>query len=227
MDTYIKYVRSNLPSSFLQLVARVIHPEYRKYCPAVDRCFWLLTSVAGVLIEKTDSSINQINQALIERHVYAERSQDQNIQSEADQCTFCILGWLTLLYRPKYPHREITGFSIDTQASPSFSGDSQPLSQSSRPFLEIVGVFDAIEIFSKRQIGRDEKEVLSANPSATYLQPSHLGAAILTSIGRLSICWVDSLGSHLELDITNRKLFLFRLPSFVRLQATAGSLLPA
>ena len=101
-----------------------------------------MASVTTSLNRKPDSSITQLNRALIESAVIIEECENGDEKLQAEHCIFCVLGG-----------------------------------------------------------GPD-------------------------SLGKLEICWVDSITSHLELDVARKKLFLFRHPSFVRLQATTGSLLP-
>ncbi|KAI9671545.1 MAG: hypothetical protein M1817_003597 [Caeruleum heppii] len=68
--------------------------------------------------------------------------------------------------------------------------------------------------------GRNEDE----QPNLKF-QVSCLNAATLTSIAGIQLIWVDTISAHLDFDASVPALYLFRLPSFCRLQSGDDSFL--
>lgn len=222
MIAYLQSVVSFFTTTFTESTARVLHPQYHKDYTVNNRVLVLLGATARSLLRKPDSSIDQLIEVLVQDSVLLKTPANQYPDNEARHVIFCLLGWLTLLYRPALPTKGVDGLSIDSQSFPFFAGDTQPITQCSRPFLEVVQVF--------RSLGKLLDETSSPQSehcqSSITLRPSNFDAAILTTIGELTICWTDAIGSHLEIDIINQKLFVFRIPSFLRIQAGQGAYLP-
>jgi len=60
---------------------------------------------------------------------------------------------------------------------------------------------------------------------AVSFQVSGLNADALRTVARMQFTWVDSISAHLDLNPTIPAVYLFRAPSFCKLQSTSNSLL--
>jgi hypothetical protein len=225
IDTFADYVLGELGQTTATFTS-ILSSTYKPYQPPGERILWLLTAVATPLAESANSSLDKITEVLISGTVIAEECRDGDRRVHAVRSIFWLLGWLTFFYRPNIGHG--TGLDIELQDCSCFTGQSQEIEESSRPFFEIVNVFNALGDLktsdtSSMTSSRDSRQAVRQ----AFLHPSHFNASVLTKFGNLDVVWVDSIGSHLDLDIASKKLFLFRMPSFLRTQSFAGSLLPA
>ena len=61
---------------------------------------------------------------------------------------------------------------------------------------------------------------------STVLHVASLNYAALNTIGKIHLVWVDNLTSHLEFDAANRRLSIFKFPSFCALSTLADAKIP-
>lgn len=224
VDAYLSYLDKQLTHAFETAFSPLLHGNFRNgYCFA-ERIAWALVRVASLLRLNLSSTIIDIVGELVDQDVLEPTCTSENATT-ARYFVFCMEGWLTLLYLPSPPDEsEEQLFRIDTQDSGTFRLDVQPLSQCSRPFMEVLDVFGVFSDLSKPSMD-PEKFADKAGVSRQTLLPSFLAAPLVTSIGGFDICWVDTICTHLTFDASKKKLFVFRLPSFARIQTCEGSLL--
>ncbi|CAM1505656.1 Fc.00g112930.m01.CDS01 [Cosmosporella sp. VM-42] len=221
--TYLTYLKAQITPEFTSNFSPLFIRDFRKECQSSEKVVWALVKVAALLRANLSAAIDDIVKGLIDDAVLDLTCATDNTAA-AQYMIFCIQGWLTLLYLPSPPDGpQCQHFKVNTQGSGTFRLKEQPLSQSSRPFLEVLEVFG---VFSDlvRPTSNVDGYADSPKGSTQILLPSFLNASIITTIGGLEICWVDTLSAHLTFD-SSKKLFVFRLPSFARLQAHEGSLL--
>ncbi|KAF2105613.1 hypothetical protein BDV96DRAFT_694736 [Lophiotrema nucula] len=227
IDAFARFVMEEMKQSdSISKFASVLSSKHLPYRPPGERLLWLLTAAARLLAASPSISIDEIVTALIGDEIVAEDCRSGQRKAEAVCCIFCVLGWLIFLYRPDAANSNTDHLSIQTQDCPCFNGESQSIEESSRPFFEVVKVFNALGNLKTSDDSSSQRDLqLETHPR--LLHPSLFNASILTRFGDLEIVWVDSIGSHLDLDIGAKKLYLFRFSCFLRTQSFAGSLLPS
>lgn len=218
--TYLGYIHGQLTRKHETVFSHLFHEGFRNDASFAERVLWSLAEVASLLQSNASTLINDVVRELADKSILNETCREDEAPA-ARRLVFCLLGWITLLYIPLLPSEpdESELLRIDTQGSPAFRGHEQPISQSSRPFLEVLGAFGVFPDL--------ETPPLDTRTPVDYgsqqLFPSFLSASTLITTGGLEICWVDTISSHLT--FSPPKLFLFRLPSFARLQLHKESLL--
>lgn len=218
---YLGYIHGQLTRKHETAFSHLFHADFRNDATFSERVLWTLTEVASLLQSNVSTLINDVVRELADKSILNETCRDDDAPL-AQRLVFCVLGWITLLYIPLLPSEE-PGESellkVDTQGSPAFREQEQPISQSSRPFLEVLGAFG---VFSDLETPSFDPRK-SVEHGGPQLFPGFLSASTLVAVGGLEICWVDTISSHLT--FCPPKLFLFRLPSFARLQLHKESLL--
>jgi hypothetical protein len=133
---------------------------------------------------------------------------------------FAVVGWQTMLYQAdvgSYPSGqlgivdEMNGYRGQGQIL--FQQDQSSCGRQMHQFLMGFGVL----LPSSRlhfQGSQEEERALRALKS---VEPASFNAFLLHSIGRICIKWVDSVSHHMELDQTTNTLYLYRYPSFCKL----------
>ncbi|OAG19566.1 hypothetical protein CC77DRAFT_1021657 [Alternaria alternata] len=208
------------------ILTSILSSTYKSHCLPDERILWFMTAIAGPLTESANISIDRIVTALITAKVLADDCKEGDRRLLAIRSIFCLLGCLTFLYRPE-PVDKSTALDIQMQDCSSFTTRSQQMQGSSRPFFEVVNVFNALGDLRTKQVSSDTSYAESRHATRqALLHPSHFNAAVLTKFGKVTIVWVDSIGAHLDFDAGTKKLSLFRLPSFIRVQSSDGALLP-
>ena len=131
---------------------------------------------------------------------------------------FSILCWATMVLQPKL------GWSDDFQGSPSLmvhEFQSGPpglkMDQVRRPIAALFNQFKRTMLTTRWRHPITEV----ASESSISLHLSTLNYASLNVIGKIHIAWTDSLTSHLDFDATQRRLSVFRFPSFCALSVLA------
>ncbi|KAM5347849.1 hypothetical protein ACJ41O_007673 [Fusarium nematophilum] len=222
VETYLGYLRGQMTRDSEVAFSPLLHQDFHGDCRFSERVTWALVRVASCLQANASVTINDIIRELVDDYTLDETCRSGNANA-AQHLVFCIQGWLTLLYIPSLPVEpdKCDSFKIDTRCSAGFRNEEQPISQSSRPFIEVLGVFGVFSDLGSNSFPRLES---ITERGGQLLFPSLLTASALTTVGGLEICWVDSISCHLALAPA-KKLCLFRLPSFARLHLRDGSLL--
>lgn len=128
---------------------------------------------------------------------------------------FTLLGIITMLYVPT-PLKEGTQDYKLFEVQPMHRVESNPihLDYAERPLAEVL--------VSIGEILPDwESMFLEPKSGSNPLFVSYLNVSTLTTIGRITIDWVDTIGCHLQFDTATRRLSLFRMPSFCLLHSTS------
>ncbi|KAL8861044.1 MAG: hypothetical protein Q9178_002557 [Gyalolechia marmorata] len=125
---------------------------------------------------------------------------------------FSVLCWCTMVLQPRLDWSQIgsnPGLMVYQQQS-----DQQGLKMDtvSRPIPAIFRQFRRTMVTSqwRQPIGSHGSTV----QGSTALYVSSLNYASLKMIGKVQLAWVDNLTSHLDFDPTNRRLSLFKFPSY-------------
>jgi hypothetical protein len=227
MTAYCKYLEKN----FQPLIA----DEYSYLWTAigkerpleVERCwpwFNLVTSTIRSMKDE-DSSIEDVWNNLITPPSGSNIAMPNT--SERAACliaVFSVLCWCTMALQPKLSGSEIN-------SSPSLLVHQQYSDQHGlkmdtvcRPIPAIFRQFRRTMVTSRwrQPIGSHS----NSTQHSTALYVSSLNYASLKMFGKVQLAWVDNLTSHLDFDSTNRRLSIFKFPSYCAISALKHSDVP-
>jgi hypothetical protein len=130
---------------------------------------------------------------------------------------FAVLGWQTMLYEAAFgtcPPQQLAltdvldGYS--GQAFMSLKQDQSRLNYRLWDFLLGFGI-----MLPKGNICiSEDSEDCHAFENVAIVNPGEFNAALLHSLARVNIKWIDVMAPHMEFDKGTNTLFLFRYPSF-------------
>jgi hypothetical protein len=130
---------------------------------------------------------------------------------------FAVLGWQTMLYKPAFgtcPSQqlaiadELNGYT--GQAFMTLKQDHSRIKCCLPDFLLGFGLMLPKQNVFLSEDGEDRQ----AFEKISIINPGEFNAALLQSLARINIEWVDVMAPHLEFDKATNTLFLFRYPSF-------------
>lgn len=144
-------------------------------------------------------------------------SSDIAALANARNLVFTMIGWQTMLYRSDLRSCPRTQLAIADemdghkgQANMCLKQSQACCKKSMHDFLLGFGVLLPPRNFTVSEVSENKqafKEIRIADAAA-------FNAHLLTSLGGLSIKWIDSIACHLDLDRDSNTVFLFRYPSF-------------
>lgn len=135
----------------------------------------------------------------------------------ARSIVFAVLGWQTMLYQPAFgtcpPQQLAIADLLDGytgQAYMTLKQDQSRVKSSLADFLLGFGLM----LPPENLCISDDPEDCLAFEKVAIVGPDDFNAALLKSLARIDIKWVDTLAPHLEFDKATNTLYLFRYPSF-------------
>ncbi len=163
-----------------------------------------------------DPTIDSLIAQLVEKKVI-NTDNNGGALSHARTMIFAIVGWQTMLYRPELgtcPPLELAiADELDGYQGMARITLKQMQSMCERPLYELLMGFGLLlPRFNFHSCGAEEDQDVFEKWKTIDSQTCN--AFLLTSIGRVTIKWVDSLCCHLEFDHASNTLYLFRYPSF-------------
>lgn len=130
---------------------------------------------------------------------------------------FAILGWQTMLYEPAFqtcpPQQLAIADVLDGHFSQAFMKLKQDQSRVSDCLSDFLLGFGLMLPREDLCISEDPEDC-HAFESVTIIHPAEFNVALLQSLARINIKWIDVMAPHLEFDKATNTLFLFRYPSF-------------
>ncbi|KAF2259243.1 hypothetical protein CC78DRAFT_475942 [Lojkania enalia] len=130
---------------------------------------------------------------------------------------FSVLCWATMTFRPQLDWDKF-------KDSPSLMLHQEPFDQKGlkmdyvrRPIPAIFRQFHRTMSTTRWRYPIRE----GTTDHSVSLEIASLNYASLNMIGKIELVWVDDLTSHLEFDVTKRRLSIFRFPSFCAMSAMA------
>jgi len=135
---------------------------------------------------------------------------------------FAVLCWGTMALQPK----------LDWSSSNNQPTSSVPQQQPNQAVLRMDSIRRPIPAmflqFQRIMSTSRWRHPISETKNATsaVLHVASLNYASLFRIGKIHVVWVDDLSSHLDFDATNRRLSVFKFPTFCALSALEGSRVP-
>jgi hypothetical protein len=139
---------------------------------------------------------------------------------KARRLVFAVVGWQTMLYQAdvgSYPSGqlgivdEMDGYRRQGQIL--LKQDQTSCGRQMHQFLMGFGVLLPSRCLHFHGTQEEER----AFRALKSVEPASFNAFLLLSIGRICIKWVDSVSHHMELDQTTKTLYLYRYPSFCKL----------
>ncbi|KFY31936.1 hypothetical protein V493_00663 [Pseudogymnoascus sp. VKM F-4281 (FW-2241)] len=168
------------------------------------------------MIAATSVKIDDVVAHLLESDIL-ELGSDPNALIAAKNLIFAVIGWQTMLYQADMHSCPPDQLAIQNEMGAHTGQAHMCLKQSHsacgrklHEFLLGYGLllpprnFDGLGSLEEKKAFAEYKSVA----------PASFNAYILSSIGDVTIEWVDSLSCHMEFDSYLNKLFLFRYPSF-------------
>ncbi|KAJ3577499.1 hypothetical protein NPX13_g3067 [Xylaria arbuscula] len=132
---------------------------------------------------------------------------------------FCLIGVLTCLYIPsppendsRYPYQIVVASPTTHHRFWCFSNShfaNQWLTSPVRDQLSAIG--DILPL--------TDKDGIASVDDGVVLDTAHFNANVMISVLKMKIIWTDIIGSHLDYDVENNTVFLFRQPTLCFLHA--------
>ena len=175
-----------------------------KIPPGSQRDCWTWVTDAVVIMramEDADSSIEDIWNSLIK----PRNSTKLDVQQKAacHLAVFAVLCWGTMILQPRLD-------SISLSGTPTLMVLEQGSGESGLNIHSVRRPMPALF----RHFGR----IISTTGHHTAtLHVASLNYASLKMIGKVSLVWTNSLSKHLDFDAANRRLPIFKFPSFCAL----------
>ncbi|KAI1311977.1 hypothetical protein F5Y03DRAFT_261378 [Xylaria venustula] len=198
----------------------VLHPEFEADQTPFQRLFRLLCSILRIARATPATSIQRLRQRLSQDEVLLDTCNPADVLLQED-LLFSSIGWLTCLYLPSQRLDSDT-FRIETAGAKYPPRTSINIAKAQRPMDELLSAFGETVPLGRAAAQQTKNDPYSAS---VKFHVSCLNAATLQSIAKVKFIWVDTISAHLDFDPTVPALYLFRSPSFCKLQATEDSIL--
>lgn len=204
--TLLSIFPSSANITYLQWYDRWLHAQLENVPPSIIKRD---TSFPTVFLKiansaKTAASIDGIAMNLLGLDLLKVQDGDDETQMTRT-LVFAVLGWQTMLYKPAFgvcPPQQLAIADIlngyTGQAFMTLKQDQSRINSCLPDFLLGFGLMQDRQAFEKIAI----------------VSPGGFNAALLQSVARINIKWVDVMAPHLEFDKATNTLFLFRYPSF-------------
>jgi hypothetical protein len=173
--------------------------------------------MAMTKLAKAEPSIDDMATHLLDLNLIETNGNENEGRQVARTIAFAVLGWQTMLYQPAFgtcpPQQMAIADLLDGytgQAYMTLKQDHSRVRSSLADFLLGFGLMLPPENLC---ISDDPDDCLAFEKVA-IVGPDNFNAALLKSLARINIQWVDTLAPHLEFDRATNTLFLFRYPSF-------------
>jgi hypothetical protein len=197
----------------------ILHCKFHPQEGPFQRLLWFLCAVATLFRNNQGMSGSKLVGRLRGDSILTETEDPAEIHSQ-QHLVFSAIGWLSLLYKPVRISDQAV-FKIDTQGAKYLSRNSINTEKVERPVDELLRAFGG-EMLPKRV-----NPVLGSSPEIPprKFQVSNINAAALHSLAQITFVWTDTISAHLDFDPTGPILYLFRLPSFCKMQQSEDSIL--
>ncbi|KAI1737182.1 hypothetical protein F4680DRAFT_468382 [Xylaria scruposa] len=179
--------------------------------------WFIAVSTAMGEIWNKDTSIEGIWKRLISQSPLRERRLSMPEQSACFVAVFSVICWATSSFQPKLDE-------IDSEVSPQFlvqQTDHPPLPINTFARRPVHRIFQQFRKTMKTT--RWRHPVCENEEPYAILHVSSLEYSTLMEIGKIQVVWVSNISSHLDFDAVNRKLSIFRFPSFCALVILGSS----
>jgi hypothetical protein len=165
---------------------------------------------------KASGSIEDIATNLMRLNLFDSGDTDDE-KRMARTFVFAVLGWQTMLYKPAFgtcPSQQLAiADELDGYTGQAFMTLKQDYSRIKCALPDFLLGFGLMLPKQNVFLGEDDED-RQALEKVSIISPGEFNAALLESLARINIEWVDVMAPHLEFDKATNTLFLFRYPSF-------------
>lgn len=165
---------------------------------------------------KASRSIEDIATNLMHLNLFDAGDTDDE-KRMARTFVFAVLGWQTMLYKPAFgtcPSQQLAiADELDGYTGQAFMTLKQDHSRIKYALPDFLLGFGLMLPKQNVFLGEDDED-RQAFEKVSIINPGEFNAALLQSLARINIKWVDVMAPHLEFDKATNTLFLFRYPSF-------------
>ncbi|KAI9846533.1 MAG: hypothetical protein M1837_003954 [Sclerophora amabilis] len=202
----------------LQWYGRWLDQQFKTLPPSIIK---RLRSESAIFLEVASSatvgcSIDDIATKLLHLELIQEQDGDSG-RDVAIAIVFAVLGWQTMLYEPALgtcpPQQLAIADVLDGYAGQAFMTLKQNQSRIKRSLPDFLLGFGLMLPRENLCISEDPDDCQSFE-KVTIISPGEMNAALIQSLARINIKWIDVMAPHLEFDKATNTLFLFRYPSF-------------
>ena len=206
MQSWLKH---QIRRDFQAQIIGSIHEEFYANEDEMERIFRLMEHLVQDLLKNHGASIDSIVRRLTTGDVLLERLSSSSMTRRV---IFNCLGLVTMIYSPLAGTDE--NFEIRTSRAPFFLQSSIEESLADRSMTELL-----------REMGNLLPCRNFSGESRSRVHLASINFATHSHIGGIKIVWVDNFSSHLTLDASTSKLYLFCYPSFCTLHRTTETML--
>jgi len=130
---------------------------------------------------------------------------------------FAVVGWQTMLYAPAFgtcpPSQLAIADVLDGYTGQAFMTLKQDGSRVRRHLSDFLLGFGLMLPKENLCLSGDAEDC-QALEKLSIITPNEFNAALLQSLAKIKVRWIDVIAPHLEFDKATNTLFLFRYPSF-------------
>ena len=220
----IKHIRTLIYTAERERYEQDLYPNFRPNEESYQRLIWLNCEVIRKLRGNNSISIFRILQSLQQDSILLSTNHPDDL-SRMKNMIFSIIGWLSHLYVPI--QKALPGnptFRIDPQGARYPGRTAVSTEKAQRPVDELLRGFGETLPRRGSRLGHGDERSTSEMALLKF-QVSNLNAATLDSLAGIKLVWIDSISAHLYFDPTIPALYLFKAPSFCKLQSFDGSFL--
>ncbi|RWA07921.1 hypothetical protein EKO27_g7188 [Xylaria grammica] len=210
----------SLTKSYDSLIREFINPEFAKDLGHFDRVLKTCCMMIEIIRNNPRISLDKTLFQLQETHVFSTTN-DVKVQCHMKSMVFSMILWVSHIAVP-LPCSSLSSFKIQSQGAKYPNLSSVAMDRSQRPLDVMLRGFG--ESLPWRKHGR-EQGAIPFGGEAKRFQVASLNADALRQVAKMQFVWVDSLSAHLDLDPNVPALYLFKAPTFCKLQSTGDSFL--
>lgn len=215
-QTYLNYIYDRASIVATSDFADILNQRNRKSedVSSDEQIFGLLSVIADVAKVETQLSIDKIIEVLSSKGTFKEPKLSNALHHNKARCTvFFLIGHIFLLYPALTPRISQACDSLIIESGHAACMEEiQPTENSCVSIGEIMRTYGlSLPILMSDSHSYDYPFM---NISKDLLYVSLLNASTLTTVGGISIIWVNNISSHLTFDPEKQELMIFFLPSF-------------
>lgn len=192
-----------------------------------DPLFALMEMIAQLLSDDIQATVNHIVSAATSAGIFKDAcGLPGDSQRIAQHCVMSASGWILMLY-PALAVCQIHPHLRQDNPSQLYSPIADII-DCSRPLVEalpsLIASSNALPM-KESPSGIETNGPAPSDSLADALHVSYLNANVMQTVAGITIEWTDCIGSHLSLDVTNRRLYVFCLPSYCHVNTRRISIL--
>ncbi|KAJ5729081.1 uncharacterized protein N7483_003589 [Penicillium malachiteum] len=215
--TYIELQAERLPRSELQKLLRSDSETERNSAVSMDEVFLVLKGIClcanSTLHFGVDKSLNYLTQMRVFKDIQAH----SNLHAKARSVIFIMISWICMLYSAT-ELKEPCHLRIDSSQHANLNTPIREVGASEYSICELIPQYGSLLPVKSLPVDYYAKETFDT------LKVSLLNANTLVRIGGLRIQWVNNVSAHLSLDMEQKSLMIFAMPTFCDLHRFEGTI---